>query len=151
MSKIKVFLRHWNGAINRKQNVRPDWFSYEKCYKSVKDADIDLYVLLDGTKDNHHFQFDPKDNIVEFTGGSDAESLLFCLKFIEKQQLDSEDIVYIVEDDYLHKPLSPKVIEDGFDIGLDYVSLYDHPDKYLNPIEGGNPFCSGRAEETRVY
>jgi len=132
MSKIKVFLRHWNGAINRKQNVRPDWFSYEKCYKSVKDADIDLYVLLDGTKDNHHFQFDPEDNIVEFTGGSDAESLLFCLKFIEKQQLDSEDIVYIVEDDYLHLKGWDKILQEAFDtFNVDYVTLYDHPDKYF--------------------
>jgi hypothetical protein len=91
-----------------------------------------LYVLLDGTKDNHHFQFDPKDNIVEFTGGSDAESLLFCLKFIEKQQLDSEDIVYIVEDDYLHLKGWDKILQEAFDtFNVDYVTLYDHPDKYF--------------------
>jgi copper homeostasis protein CutC len=34
---------------------------------------------------------------------------------------------------------------------MDYVTLYDHPDKYLNPIEGGNPYCEGRSEFTRVY
>ena len=66
MSKIKVFLRHWNGAINRKQNVRPEWHSYEKCYRSVKNADVDLTILLDGNKENHHFQFDTEDKVIEF-------------------------------------------------------------------------------------
>ena len=30
-------------------------------------------------------------------------------------------------------------------------SLYDHPDKYLVPSKGGNPYCDGGAENTRVY
>ena len=135
MNKIKVFLRHWNGAVSRKQNVRPDWFSYEKCYRSIKDADVDLYILLDGTKDQHHFQFDAEDNVIEFTGGSDAQSLLFCLEFIEKQKLDSEDIVYIVEDDYLHLKGWDQILQEAFStFNVDYVTLYDHPDKYFLPM-----------------
>lgn len=135
MNKIKVFLRHWNGAVSRKQNVRPDWFSYEKCYRSIKDADVDLYILLDGTKGQHHFEFALEDNIVEFTGGSDAQSLLFCLDFIEKQKLDSEDIVYIVEDDYLHLKGWDQVLQEAFNtFDVDYVTLYDHPDKYFLPM-----------------
>jgi len=31
------------------------------------------------------------------------------------------------------------------------VSLYDHPDKYQDPSIGGNPYCVGGAEDTRVY
>ena len=132
MNKIKVFLRHWNGAVSRKQNVRPDWFSYEKCYRSIKDADVDLYILLDGTKDQHHFQFDAEDNVIEFTGGSDAQSLLFCLEFIEKQKLDPEDIVYIVEDDYYHLDGWSQILSEAFNtFDVDYVTLYDHPDKYF--------------------
>jgi len=135
MSRIKVFLRHWNGAVNRKQNTRPDWFSYEKCYRSVKNADVDLYILLDGTKSEHHFQFDPDDNVTEFAGGNDAKSLLFCLEFIKKQKLDSEDIVYIVEDDYLHLKGWDQVLQEAFTaFDVDYVTLYDHPDKYFLPM-----------------
>ena len=135
MSRIKVFLRHWNGAVNRKQNVRPDWFSYKKCYRSIKEADVDLYILLDGIKDQHHFEFDPEDNITEFNGGTDAKSLLFCLRFIEKQQLDPEDIVYIVEDDYLHLKGWDQILQEAFDtFNVDYITLYDHPDKYFLPM-----------------
>jgi hypothetical protein len=36
-------------------------------------------------------------------------------------------------------------------LGSSFVSLYDHPDKYLDPSKGGNPYCEGGAEDTRVY
>ena len=135
MNKIKVFLRHWNGAINRKQNIRPEWFSYEKCYRSIKNANVDLIILLDGTKENHHFQFDKEDNIIEYIGGSDASSLLYCLKTIESFSLQDEDIIYIVEDDYLHKPDWENIMVEAFEtFDVDYVSLYDHPDKYFLPM-----------------
>jgi hypothetical protein len=132
MSKIKVYLRQWNGASNRKQDVRPNWFSYEACYKSIKNANIDLTILLDGTKENHHFQFGKGDRIIEFKGGSDASSLLFCLETIKSDNLQDEDIVYLVEDDYLHRPGWDLVMDEVFNsLNVDYVSLYDHPDKYF--------------------
>lgn len=42
-----------------------------------------------------------------------------------------EDIIYLVEDDYLHRPNAARVLCEGFDTGADYVSLYDHADKYM--------------------
>ena len=135
MSRIKVFLRHWNGANSRKQNVRPEWFSYEKCYYSIKKADVDLVILLDGTKENHHFNFDSEDNIIEYNGGDDASSLLYCLKTIESYNLQDDDIIYIVEDDYLHNIRWDVIMREAFDnFDVDYVSLYDHPDKYFLPM-----------------
>lgn len=135
MNKIKVFLRHWNGATGRKQNVRPEWFSYEKCYRSIKNANIDLTVLLDGNRENHHFKFSPEENLIKFHGGTDAKSLLFCLEHIEKQNLNDEDIIYIVEDDYLHKPGWENIMKEAFETyDVDYVTLYDHPDKYFLPM-----------------
>lgn len=135
MNKIKVFLRHWNGAINRKQDVRPNWFSYEKCYHSLKKANVDLVILLDGTKDNHHFTFGENDNVIEYEGGSDEKSLLYCLKIIESSKLSDDDIIYIVEDDYLHVDGWEKIMKEAFNtFNVDYVSLYDHPDKYFLPM-----------------
>jgi glycosyltransferase involved in cell wall biosynthesis len=135
MNKIKVFLRHWNGAINRKQNIRSEWFSYEKCYRSIKNADVDLVILLDGTKENHHFKFDEDDTVIEYVGGSDHASLLYCLNYIQEQNLNEEDIIYIVEDDYLHLPGWENIMKEAFDaFNVDYVSLYDHPDKYFLPM-----------------
>lgn len=135
MSNIKVFLRHNNKANLRKQNVRPEWFSYQKCYHSVKNTKVDLTVLLDGTISNHHFPFDGNDNIIEYSGGNDAASFKFCLDVIMKSNLQDDDIVYIVEDDYMHRPNWELVMKEAFDtFDVDYVTLYDHPDKYFLPM-----------------
>lgn len=51
-------------------------------------------------------------------------------KKILEMNLAPDEIVYCCEDDYLHKPESPEIIKDGLNFS-DYVTLYDHPDKYL--------------------
>tara|TARA_R110000782_G_scaffold166796_2_gene258726 strand:- start:268 stop:831 length:564 start_codon:yes stop_codon:yes gene_type:complete len=64
---------------------------------------------------------------------------------------DDDEIVYFVENDYIHKKESYEIITEGFELGASFVSLYDHPDKYLDPSQGGNPYCEGGGEDTRVY
>jgi hypothetical protein len=44
--------------------------------------------------------------------------------------LPDDTIAYFVENDYIHLPHSREILEEGIEIA-DYVSLYDHPDKYL--------------------
>lgn len=69
-----------------------------------------------------------------------------------------EDYVYFVEDDYLHDCMrlgikSPvhTILMEGL-LRSDYVSLYDHPDKYIPARQGGNPFIGeDRAEVTKVF
>jgi hypothetical protein len=63
---------------------------------------------------------------------------------------DSEDIVYLLEDDYLHLPNAMNVLFDGFFVGADYVTLYDHPDKYVDTKNGGNPLVRHGGEVTRL-
>jgi hypothetical protein len=66
-------------------------------------------------------------------------------------KLPSEAQIYFVENDYLHKPLADKILLEGFGLNFPFITLYDHPDKYLAPELGGNQFCKGSAENTRVY
>ncbi len=54
--------------------------------------------------------------------------------------------LYFLEDDYLHLPGSPEILLDGLS-RADYVSLYDHPDKYRDGI---NPFIKNEGEWSRV-
>ena len=67
--------------------------------------------------------------------------------------LNANDLVYMLEDDYLHIPGCAALLEDALVyLGADYASLYDHPDKYLPATEGGNPFIDqSGGEETKVF
>lgn len=50
---------------------------------------------------------------------------------IKELNLPDDEIIYCSEDDYIHKDNAPELIKDGLNIA-DYVTLYDHPDKYSN-------------------
>ena len=91
----------------------------------------------------------PRSEIFYVDRGNGAAT--FNLALDEALKMADNDTVYFLENDYLHKPNSRVIIEEGFTLGASFVSLYDHPDKYLSPDKGGNPYCQGGAEDTRVY
>jgi len=69
------------------------------------------------------------------TDYGNAQSFLHTLS--EVKYCSDDTVVYFVEDDYLHLPTSRTLLEEGIDSGADYVSLYDHPDKYGPLYDGG--------------
>lgn len=85
--------------------------------------------------------------IIETSLGNSG-SWRYCVDYAIKN-FDDEEIIYLMEDDYLHFSNSPRLIKEGLDIA-EYVTLYDHPDKYINKTEGGNPLVKGGGEPTRV-
>lgn len=66
--------------------------------------------------------------------------------------IDDNDIVYFAEDDYRYTPNASKVLEEGIKL-FDYVTLYDHPDKYgiypfaINPLVP----IGKLSERTQIY
>jgi len=78
-----------------------------------------------------------------------AGSFLHVLNYA-REHFSGEDRLYLLEDDYLHLPSAPLLLEEGLDIA-DYVTLYDHSDKYFNAADGGpNPFIREGGELGRV-
>jgi hypothetical protein len=63
------------------------------------------------------------------TKKNNAGSLKFALDMAIC--FDEDTLVYFVEDDYLHLPKANKLLNEGIQIA-DYVTLFDHPDKYVN-------------------
>jgi hypothetical protein len=64
-------------------------------------------------------------------------------------RLADSEVVYFLEDDYLHLPGSRALLLEGLGVAH-YVTLYDHPDTYVNHDQGGNPCVTGGGEVTRV-
>ena len=82
--------------------------------------------------------------------GNGAASFKFALEMATLNPND-EEIIYFVEDDYVHLYGWPERMKEVFDeTKVEFVTLYDHPDKYINGSDGGNPRVEGGGEVTRV-
>jgi hypothetical protein len=131
---------------------KPQYINNRNCFENALKVfkDANWMVIADNVnEDTKEYLHNKVENIQHVSIGHGAGTFNLALDYA--LGLDNSEIVYFLENDYLHKPLADKVLEDGIELGFNYVTAYDHPDKYLNPFEGGNPFCSGRAEDTRVY
>ena len=87
--------------------------------------------------------------IMEETSLGNSGSFMFMINKIIKIH-KSDDFVYLLEDDYLHCPGAKKIILEGLEIA-DYVTLYDHPDKYKLDGKGGNHFNYKHLQKTRLH
>lgn len=72
---------------------------------------------------------------MELTDLGNAGSLRHALHLAIKE-CSEEELFYICEDDYLHLQKSPQLLQEGIK-RADYVTLYDHPDKYTRYYDGG--------------
>jgi hypothetical protein len=138
MKKIHIFYSHY--CVEGKGNkLRPEWFDYENCFtnllNTIKNKDnIILNIVMDGKIDNNWIKkYKEFYNSYEFDGGNIEIITKSIYKIIKEYKCDDNDLIYILENDYLHVDgWDKKVIElyQTFD-GLNYISLYDHNDKYF--------------------
>lgn len=146
---MKIIYRISDAGYNK---VKPSYIDNEKCLanatKVFKDAD---WLVIADNCSNQTLSMIKKyqSNIKIVSVGHGAGT--FNLALDEALSLDDDEIVYFIENDYLHKHNSIEILKQGFTLGASFVALYDHPDKYLDPSHGGNPYCEGGAEATRVY
>jgi hypothetical protein len=148
--KIHIFYRHVH-VDKPSQKMRPDWFSFERCFRNLISSieksplrlKIDLVIMFDG--DEKYFQKDflssymnqepNKDINIElfkFLGGSDGRSFHKTLDYALEKNYSDNDLIYFLENDYLHvfdwiEKLHTLLMSA---IPFDYLSLYDHKDKY---------------------
>jgi alpha/beta superfamily hydrolase len=136
--------------------VKPSYISNEACLKNAMETfpwrEHNWSIIADNISEetNNMIQkYIPRSYIDYVSVGHGAGT--FNLALDEALTYDDDETVYFLENDYLHKPNSDKILLEGFSLGASFVSLYDHPDKYMSPSLGGNPYCEGGAEDTRVY
>ena len=148
---MKIIYRISDAGYNK---IKPDYINNEKCLDNAARVftGADWSIIADNISEetNDMIQkYKSRDHIYYVSVGHGAGT--FNLALDEALSYKDDEIIYFIENDYLHKSESQKILEEGFKLGASFISLYDHPDKYLDPRQGGNPYCGGGAEDTRVY
>ena len=148
---MRIIYRISDNGYNK---IKPDYINNENCLANatkVLEGAI-FHVIADNTspETNDMIQkYITKDGVEYVSKGNGAAT--FNLALDKALTYNDDEIVYFIENDYLHKPDSLKIIQEAFELNPSFVSLYDHPDKYMKPEQGGNPYCKGGAEDTRIY
>lgn len=123
--------------------------SKKDCFKSFINSfgEYNVKVLIDNSsKDWVEWFGEFNVEVIETNlGNSLANNFLYNLAL---RECSDDEIVYFSEDDYLYLDGAKKYIEEGLSIS-DYVTLYDHPDKYMN--QSPNPLVIEGAEESKVF
>lgn len=148
---MQIIYRISDAGYNK---VKPDYITNEKCLKNFVGIFgwENLHIIADNVSEETNLmmlKYVPQSCIEYVEVGHGAGTFNLALDYALMHPED--EIIYFVENDYLHTQDAKEVLKDGFKLGASYVSLYDHPDKYLSPERGGNPYCNGGAEDTRVY
>ena len=148
---MKIIYRISDAGYNK---VKPDYITNKNCLENFVNvfSNDNLYIIADNcSKDTLQMitKYVHPNSIETVSVGHGAGT--FNLALDKALKWNDDEIVYFVENDYLHKSGSDQILKEGFDLGASFVSLYDHPDKYKGPDQGGNPYCEGGAEDTRVY
>jgi len=153
---LRIFYRHVHSkadANSRDPNkARPSWFSYEACFRNLlatirndpMGKRVHITVMFDGkwtdfTNDFiSRYQLHPENDItIQFLeAGSDKNSALITLNYIMHSPYKDSDLIYMLENDYVHQAGWIKKVFELYDSGArpDYLSLYDHRDKYFLPM-----------------
>jgi hypothetical protein len=137
--KIHIFYSHYNVAGSDNKS-RPVWFDYEQCFKNLlkttHEKNIEIHVAMDGSiEDNWIAKYKDRYDYLEFKGGDTKSVTLGVYNFVKNYPIDNGDLIYILENDYLHVDNWVEKVNTLFSSfsGLTYVSLYDHNDKYFLP------------------
>jgi hypothetical protein len=151
---IKIIYRISDAGYKK---TKPSYINNENCLKNALSVfPLEKYhwsIIADNisksTKDMI-LKYVPNESIKHTKIGSGAGTFNVALN--ESLEYDKDCIVYFLENDYIHRPNADKVLLEGFDIGGDYVSLYDHADKYIPSSRGGNKLIEDDGGEfTKVY
>jgi len=146
---MKIIYRISDTGYNK---IKPDYINNKNCLsnaiKVFSTENHDWLIIADNiskSTESMILDLSLNINIMKVSIGHGAGT--FNLALTEALKYEEDEVVYFVENDYVHRQKSDEALLEGFSIGSDYVALYDHPDKY---IDGANPFVEGGGEVTRV-
>jgi hypothetical protein len=116
----------------------PEYFTNKNCLNNFIhnfkiDKNDEFIIIADNVTDETYNWLLTYNKPIVRTQLGNSGSFNYCLNDVINSQLNDEDIVYFVENDYLHIPGSREILDEAFHkFGAEYVSLYDSPEKYDN-------------------
>ena len=129
---IEIFIRHcyYSKIQELPDRIRPSWFNKIKVFENFKNTlnpDLINYTIVyDEFYGSIDKTFLAKEKNVEIIKcGNECDSFLKTLEIIQSKNLSDDTIVYLLEDDYLHRPGWSEVMLEGFEINSHYLTLYD--------------------------
>lgn len=113
---------------------RPNWFSFDKCLNNIlstiEEFDfVKFHLIYDGiykgTDDRIH-------HIKEINEKSGMRAWIKAWDYAKNLDLDENDLIYHLENDYMHIPGWPHKVKELYETfdDLSYITLYDHPHFY---------------------
>jgi hypothetical protein len=138
---MKIIYRISDTGYNK---VKPDYIHNENCLKNFCNIFFehiwDIHVIADNVSEatyNMIKKYIDPINITKASVGHGAGTFNLALDMALKGKDD--EIVYFVENDYIHLNGAPEMLLEGINLGAPYITLYLHPDKFYPPQYGGNP------------
>lgn len=153
---LHIFYRHVHqkaDKLSRDPNKRrPDWFSHEVCFRNLlhtvwhdpQAEKVKIIVIYDGSQEDFADDFISGYCANEpigigsqlIRGGSDINSFLITLGLVQATVISRSGLIYFLENDYMHQVGWVSKVFELYDSGVnfDYLSLYDHQDKYYYPM-----------------
>jgi len=152
---MKIIYRISDSGFNK---IKPSYVNNENCLQNALKAfsikNYDWLILADS------INVKTMNMILKYVSIENIENINIkngpgypFMHILDKLLLnyDDKEQIYFIENDYIHKFDADVILKEGFTLGADYITLYDHPDKYINATDGGNPFIEGGGEVTQVF
>jgi hypothetical protein len=136
--KIEVFVRHCHFSAVSSHKKRFSGYSPKRCFDNLlntfdcKKANLTFFLDTFHPMESPHFLTEQNAfPVISIQEGTESGSFLRLLEHVSQLKLKPDTIVYFLEDDYLHRAGWLDILQEGFTLPqVDYVTLYDHRDKY---------------------
>ena len=158
ISNIYVFYRISDNGF--KSKIKPSYITKYNCLKNALDTfngdnvffKVYIDAVIEDTDKMIHRLCDNRKNVETVNIDTHSNGFSFRRVYEDACKLNDDDLVYFLEDDYLHLDNALDVLIDAARWNYtDYITLYDHADKYDNNEGGVNPFSKDFGEETKVF
>jgi hypothetical protein len=140
--RLEIFVRHCHFSQVSQHKKRFSGFNREACFHNFmqtldhKWAHVTFFLDTFFPMEEEHFiKKQTRYPVIEIKEGTETGSFLKLIDYVEQLKLAPDTLVYFLEDDYLHRSGWINVLLEGFSLAqADYLTLYDHRDKYTSPL-----------------